>query len=178
MDDMVNEDLLRLQQDEDYEEILSLSSTKFELPLSSLKLSPPVCVSEETPLEMVLEIMQEKRIGSVLVVSEYFQLVGILTERDILFRVIGKIPRWETTPVSDVMTIDPMALQKRDMIAYAMNNMHVGGYRHVPIVDENNHPVAVISVRDVMGYILDNFPKHILNITGQPFRGIHQQESA
>ena len=71
-----------------------------------------------------------------------------------------------------------LGLMATDMIAYVMNNMHVGGYRHVPIVDENNVPISIVSIKDVMSFILDYFPEEILNITGEPFRGTPFRESA
>ncbi|OFZ17610.1 MAG: hypothetical protein A2X86_03895 [Bdellovibrionales bacterium GWA2_49_15] len=176
MDDMVNEELQIMG--ESNEEVMSLSSTTFELPISTLKLSPPVCVRETTLTKEVCALMQAKKIGSVLVVSELNEVVGIFTERDLLFRIAGKVRDWETKPVQKFMTFEPLTLQASDMIAYAMNNMHVGGYRHIPIVDETNQPIGVLSIKDITSFILDQFPKHILNITGQPFRGISQRESA
>ncbi|MBI2518871.1 MAG: CBS domain-containing protein [Bdellovibrio sp.] len=176
MDDIVNEELQIMNENE--EEVMSLSSSTFELPIHHLKLSEPIFVRENTPISEVIEIMQNKKIGSILVVSADFKLIGILTERDIIMRAMGKIHDWDNTYVESIMTIDPLTLQSTDMIAYAMNNMHVGGYRHVPIVDKDKHPVGMISIKDVMSYILDNFPKHILNITGEPFRGISMRDSA
>ena len=85
---------------------------------------------------------------------------------------------WKTRPVKDAMTPEPLSLMPGDMIAYVMNNMHVGGYRHVPIVDENNIPTTVISIKDVMTFILDYFPEHITNIQGEPFRGPSSREGA
>ena len=80
--------------------------------------------------------------------------------------------------VKSIMTPNPTSLLGSDMIAYVMNNMHVGGYRHVPIVDENNVPISMISIKDVMSFILEYFPEEIQNITGEPFRGEHLRESA
>lgn len=177
----VGDDLLDDEQkimDEQANDTLTLSSKTFELPIHNLPLSTPVCVKENTPLSEVIALMQKEKIGSVVVVSDQQKLVGIFTERDVLFKVMGKMSNWEKSPVSLVMTKSPLALQVNDMIAYVMNNMHVGGYRHVPIVDENRRPVGIISIKDVMSFILDHFPEHITNITGEPFRGSSEAESA
>jgi len=67
-------------------------------------------------------------------------------------------------------------LQKSDKLAYVLNNMHVGGYRHVPVVDENEVPTGIISVKDVIQYILDFFPKSVANLCDQPYRGVTSRD--
>ena len=105
------------------------------------------------------------------------KLAGIITERDILNKVIGKMDDFRKRPVTDAMTPDPLRLMPGDMIAYVMNNMHVGGYRHVPIVNEKDEPISIISIKDVMTFILDYFPEDITNIVGEPYRGPVHAES-
>ena len=175
-DDMIEEEMqIANEQDGKAEKVLS--SKTFELPLGDLKTPEAITVERGVPVKEVIGIMQENRIGSVLVVEEGF-LVGIVTERDILMKVAGKNLNLETTLVDQVMTEDPLALMPKDMIAYVMNNMHVGGYRHVPVVDENRHPVSIISIKDIMSFILDYFPEEVTNITGEPYRGPVSRDSA
>ena len=64
--------------------------------------------------------------------------------------------------VNEVMKPSPEALHLDDSIAYAMNIMSVGGYRHVPIVDNQRKPVSILSVKDVISYIVEHFPDDIL----------------
>jgi CBS domain-containing protein len=47
----------------------------------------------------------------------------------------------------------------------------VGGFRHVPIVDDLDRPLHVISIRDVLAFVLDGFPQRVLNMPPRPFRG-------
>ncbi len=119
--------------------------------------------------------MQKKKIGSV-VVTNKGKLTGIFTERDVLMKIIGKIPDWEKKTLATVMTPNPRCLQAGDEIAYALNNMHVGGYRHIPIVDAKGKAVSMLSIKDLMSWILDHFPNEIINLTGEPFRGIHEAD--
>ena len=121
--------------------------------------------------------MRDNHIGSVLVVESEI-LVGIVTERDILMKVADQVEDSSKVKIQDIMTSEPLSLQSSDMIAYAMNNMHIGGYRHIPIVDENNKPVSIISIKDVMKFILDYFPEQVLNMTGEPYRGPVSRDSA
>ena len=61
-------------------------------------------------------------------------------------------------PVSDHMTANPVTLQADDPVAYALNRMMVGGYRHIP-VQRDGKLVGVASVRDILGYLVKRFPE-------------------
>jgi CBS domain-containing protein len=80
--------------------------------------------------------------------------------------------------VSDAMTADPITLRADDPIVYAAHNMQIGGYRHIPIVDENDAPVSIVSIKDVVRYVLSHFPEDVYNITQEPYRGPVTRESA
>jgi CBS domain-containing protein len=91
-------------------------------------------------------------IGALLVVDERQLLVGILTERDYLMKVVGLMPDFKRQPLRPIMTPNPETLRADDSLAYALQKMDIGGYRHLPVVDEGR-PVGVISVRDVIRHI-------------------------
>ena len=97
-------------------------------------------------------------IGQAVVIAEgedEGKLVGILTERDLLFKIAGREVDLEQIPVSAVMTPQPDAVGERDAIRVVINKMAVGGYRHVPIVREG-HPIGIISAKAVASYILNH----------------------
>ncbi len=126
-----------------------------------------------TPSEKVsdaIERMQSRRIGALLVV-ENDKLVGIVTERDILLKVTAKETAVMSQPVSSIMTPNPEYLMLDDQIAYLLNAMRVGGFRHVPILNDEGKPIHVVSLRDVLAFIVDNFPEELINIPSRPFRG-------
>ncbi len=175
-DDIIDEEL-QIAMEQDQKEKKILSGDIFELPISELDLPEAICLEENSSISEALNLMQSKRIGSIIIVSNR-KLSGIVTERDILLKVAGLPIDLQSEPVKSIMTPNPTSLLSTDMIAYVMNNMHVGGYRHVPIVDEHNIPLAMISIKDVMSFILEYFPEEIQNITGEPFRGEHLRESA
>jgi signal-transduction protein with cAMP-binding, CBS, and nucleotidyltransferase domain len=118
-----------------------------------------------------IAIMQSSSVGAVVVVNDNARLVGIVTERDLLRKVLGRGEHAERRPVTEIMTSDPETLQLDDQIAFVMHTMHVGGFRHVPIVDEDDIPLHVISIRDVLAFVLDQFPRRVLNMPPRPFRG-------
>ena len=136
-------------------------------PLSVLGPRKAILVEPQVPVLEAIALMQEARVGCVLVVLGG-RLMGIFTERDVLIQVVGRNVDALKTPVRRLMTADPEYLRATDSIAYALNAMSLGGYRHVPIVDEARHPVGVISVRDVINYLVRLFPKTVMNLPTLP----------
>ena len=105
-------------------------------------------------------LMQERRVGAIMVVEDE-QLVGMFTERDALFRVVAKGRDGQTTPLAEVMTRDPRTIHPDKHFAQALEMMHEGGFRHVPVV-ENGRPVGIVSVRDALGPELEAFVYELL----------------
>ena len=107
------------------------------------------------------------RIGCALIMDGE-KLVGLFSERDVLLKVVAKGLDAASLPVSDVMTPDPECLQHDDAIAYALNKMAVGGYRHVPILKDDGVPEAIVSMRDIVNYIVQFYPEEILALPDSP----------
>lgn len=154
----------------------SLDSSTFQMPIKNLRIRKPIAVSPTQTVAEAVKVMQEKRLGCV-VVTEKDKLVGIFTERDILMKIIGKRDP-ASVKVQEVMTPKPKSFQPDDSIAFILNAMHVGGYRHVPVVDEQGKPLAVASVKDIVGFILDHFAEDVLNLPPEPMRKTEQREGA
>ena len=85
-----------------------------------------------------------------LLVVEDEKLVGIFTDRDAVIRVAGM--RLDAAKVGDFMTVDPVVGRHDDPIAVAIHKMAVGGFRHIPIV-EDGRPIGVVSARSVFRHI-------------------------
>ena len=113
----------------------------------------PETVSLGTTVGEVLEKMVDKSIGCVIVVDGE-QVRGIFTERDALTRLGADVATMADRPIESLMTPDPIALDIKNKIAFALHKMHVGGYRHVPIFAEEKL-VGVISIRDILDYFTD-----------------------
>ena len=93
--------------------------------------------------------MNRHRIGA-LVVENNGQVVGIFTERDAAFRVLAIGLDADTTPVSEVMTHNPITLTEDRPFGHALHLMYENGVRHVPIVDANRRPLGVLTARDAL----------------------------
>ena len=109
-------------------------------------------VSPQDRLGEVAQRMVERDVGAV-IVMEGDELVGILTERDVLRAVAAGIN--EGTLVSDWMTRDPETMAPDDTTQHAAVLMIHGGFRHLPLV-EGADVVGMLSIRDLMRVVLDN----------------------
>jgi CBS domain-containing protein len=96
--------------------------------------------------------MDARRVGAALVMNGE-HLSGILTERDILHAVAtGNI---EGTRVGAWMTHDPETVGPDEQPGSAAAIMLHGGFRHLPVL-ENDKPVGIISIRDLMQFTIDD----------------------
>ncbi len=127
--------------------------------VSALEPNIPITMSEHSSLARTIRQMNRHNIGCVLVTDEEDRLVGIFTEWDALMRVVGVVDDLAQQTVADYMTPEPLALKADLPIAQALNLMSVHGFRHLPLVDDNNHPIGIISFRDVVGYLNDVLEK-------------------
>jgi CBS domain-containing protein len=111
--------------------------------------------------------MKDHRMGCLLV-EDGGKLIGIFTERDILTKLVGTGYDPGKVSVDGVMTRNPETLTPEDPIAFALQLMSVGGFRHVPLVDSEGRPVGILSVKDIVDYLAEHFPREILNIPPEP----------
>ena len=149
---------------------IEFSADVFDEPIKVLCKTPAITVPRTTTIGEAVKLMQERKKGALLVV-ENSKLVGIFTERDFLKKVGVEADKWKSRPVEDLMTPNPESLTLNDEVKFVINRMHVGGYRHVPIVNEQGEPLHLISLRDMLGFLLDHFPKLLTNISPRPARG-------
>ena len=119
--------------------------------VADLKPKPAVTVSPEAPVEEAVQLLKDKSVGCVLVV-EGETLVGILSERDVLYKLGGMEGPFSSIRTSEVMTPKPVMAEAEDSIRFVLHQMSVGGFRHIPVVSPG-HPLSIVSVRDVLNYL-------------------------
>ena len=119
--------------------------------VSVLNPKPPITVASTHSVNDVLKLLVDKSIGCAFVVDGD-ELVGVFTERDALMKIGTEAVELGDLPVSQFMTKHPQSLPLNARIAFAVRMMDLGGYRHIPVVDESNKPVGVISARDILRY--------------------------
>ncbi len=153
-----------------YEDEQRIRGMILSTPISELTLRDPVMVDGSATVVDAVKAMNESHTGCVLV-GKAGKLAGIFTERDVLNKVVFK-PDNRGFRVDSVMTANPETLSASDTIAFALNKMSVGGFRHIPIVDRAGKPVGVLSVRDLVDFLVELFPEGVLNLPSSPEKGI------
>jgi CBS domain-containing protein len=109
-------------------------------------------VAASTPVREVIATLRDAGHGCAIVVADE-RVVGIFTERDVLNRVTRDRARLLDVPVAEVMTPDPVALGEDESVLVAIHYMGVGGFRHVPLVDDAGRLRGIVSGRDILAYI-------------------------
>jgi CBS domain-containing protein len=106
-----------------------------------------VSVAPEDTLGEAAERMAEDEVGSA-VVLDSGRLIGILTERDLLRAVAGRVHTSEAR-VREWMTVDPMTATQETSADEAMRTMLEQGFRHLPVIEEGR-TIGVVSLRELM----------------------------
>lgn len=112
----------------------------------------PVLVRQDATVAEALHVLLDQEVGALLVVDETGQLAGIFSERDLLIKVAGASLPLDQLPVEQFMTTKPETVRATDTLAYALHKMDVGGYRHLPVVNDGK-PIGILSVRDLIRHM-------------------------
>lgn len=139
-----------------------------ETPVSRIVRRKPVQVFPETPVQEILDALNREHRGVAMVIDTECTLLGIFTERDVLLRLPLTDSGWREAPVLDFMTRDPQSVRTNESIGQALHVMQEGAFRHLPIVDEENRAIGVLSVRDILDYVVEHFPSEFLNLPPAP----------
>jgi len=122
--------------------------------LESLCRREIICVRTSDKVIAATRLMEEKNVGSVVVVSED-KPVGIMTDRDVMIRLVNKGLDPEKIPVSDVMSVEIITLNQNTGLYDALEQIKESksSVRRFPIVDENGSIKGIITLDDVV-YLL------------------------
>lgn len=136
-------------------------------PLTLLPSRPPLALSQSATVKDAMQAMKRRHRGCVLITEDgtiRSPLVGIFTERDVLLKIIDSGRNPATVQLTEVMTPEPESLPIDAKLAWALNMMSVGGFRHLPVTDERGWPAFILSVRDIVEFLVESFPSEILNL--------------
>lgn len=111
---------------------------------------PLISCNSGTTVREACQLMTAKKV-SALAVLEEGRLAGIFTERDALWKILSAGLDADKTLISDVMVRNPQTVRAAMPLAYALHVMFEGGFRHVPIVDDEGLPIGMVSARDALG---------------------------
>lgn len=128
-------------------------SRKFPIRAEDIMSFPPVIARADTLIEDVAKLMYDNNVGSVMIVDNAGVIVGIMTERDLIYAVAnGKVGKG--LPVHMIMTENPITVEPDVPIDETLRIMREKNIRHLPVVDSNKKPVGMISLRDVIDAVV------------------------
>jgi CBS domain-containing protein len=113
----------------------------------------PITVRESTPIYEAVELTVKHGISGMPVVEEDMNLVGILSEKD-LIKIIHEMEGAENKTVSDFMTQPPIGFELDESLLDVCDFLMKNIFRRVPITSEGKL-VGVISIKDALQYILE-----------------------
>ncbi|QID16705.1 CBS domain-containing protein [Nitrogeniibacter mangrovi] len=108
-----------------------------------------VVASADASVRDVVHLMAQRNANAVMI-TEHGVLTGIFTEHDATFGVLAADRDPDTTPVAEVMTHNPVAIGPDHPLGHALHMMYEGGFRHVPVIDENRRPLGMVASTDAL----------------------------
>jgi len=145
---------------------MSIERALMECKIREIKPSSATCLKPGATLAEAIEAMRAGRSACVLICEDE-RPAGILTERDILYKVAGESVRYDA-PVLDFITNNPQTLNADQSLGDAIQMMDHGDYRHVPVVDSSGRLEGIISIEDIIEFLAQFFPTEVLNIPPRP----------
>ena len=144
--------------------------------VSRLEPTAPHRVEATQLVQDAIYLMRSEGVGCLLV-CQRGTLVGVFTERDLMCRVLG-VGKPLSITIGEVMTPEPVTVFAKDPIRVAIRKMQHGGYRHLPVVDENNRPTGVLSVKRIVHYLAEHYPTAVYNLPPDPGSVVNEREGA
>jgi CBS domain-containing protein len=116
-----------------------------------LMTSDPVCCLPDDTVEKVAKLMKKEDVGPIPVIEDKGnkRLIGIVTDRDLVIKVLAEGSDPASTPVKAVMTIDPVTCTPNDEVDVAMDAMAGHQIRRIPVVDADNCLIGIIAQSDI-----------------------------
>jgi signal-transduction protein with cAMP-binding, CBS, and nucleotidyltransferase domain len=101
--------------------------------------------------------MHQRAVGTLVVVNNASQVVGIVTDRDLVSRVLARGRSPTETEVREVMTTAPNTVSEDTSIESALSIMRSGRFRRVPVVDRTNKLLGLVTLDDVLMLLAEEF---------------------
>lgn len=134
----------------------------------------PFTLPPTAMVKNALDEMCEKNFGSVIITHDDDTIAGILTERDMMIRVLHKGLDPAKTKIKDVMSTNIRAANENDELVDWLRIMTTERFRHLPIIDEKGKLVNMMSQGDFVSYTWPDLFEHAKNTVkeklGIPFQ--------
>ena len=118
-------------------------------------------------LQEAVDLMRGEKSGYLIIADEHSKLLGMFTEREVLMNALKKGTDW-SAPIQQFMRTDLHTLTKSSTVGEALAMMSKFSVRHVPLVDEYGQINGILSIRTIVSFLAELFPKEILNLPPRP----------
>ena len=145
------------------------ASDLMQIKVRTLISRQPVCASRDTPVQQAAQLMTEQSVSSLVILdgdTPGANMVGILTDRDLRTRVLA-VGLDSATPVSQVMSPDPITIQADDSVFEAMLSMLRHNIHYLPVI-QRRRPVGMINLSDIIRYESQSSLYLVNSIFNQP----------
>lgn len=112
----------------------------------------PLTRPEDATVADAVAEMSARDFGSVIVVDDDEKVIGVVTERDIMKRIVNEGRDPATTPLSEIMTRDPRVARETDDLLDWLRIMSNERFRRLPVVDEDGRIVTVFTQGDFVSF--------------------------
>jgi CBS domain-containing protein len=126
---------------------------------------------EEDKVSTAIKTMAEKNIGSVVIVDDERRVRGIVTERDLLRRLLGQSLDPNSSTLSSIMTKDLKLARPDDQVIEWLQQMSNERFRHLPVVDEDRRLINILSQGDFVAYTWPELLLLLREKTSEALRG-------
>ncbi len=144
---LMQRDLPRPRKDDRFQTVMMTT------PIGELVTGKDLLVANTTDsVQKIVRVLENEKKNCVLIYKKK-KLVGIISNRDLLQRVAGKHKDLSKVKAEEVMTPNPEYVRADDPIAFVLNKMAMGGYRHVPVLREDGTPYSIIMIKDMLKFL-------------------------
>ncbi|BBC35002.1 Oxidoreductase [Streptomyces graminofaciens] len=116
--------------------------------VSDVMTASPVTVEPQTPVTTVARMMRDENIGAVLV-AEGERLRGLVSDRDLVVRAMAEGGDPSRMTVAEACSEDLVTVKPGDDLTRAVKVMREHSVRRVPVVDDSQHAVGIVSIGDL-----------------------------
>lgn len=123
--------------------------------LAALNCAEPLYVQPDEPVDQVVKKMLEAGVSEVLIADDKGKLLGIVTERDLLYKLTptqSQKIRLQPQTIASIMTPNPYCLKSTDSLSLLLNSMAVHGFRRLPVTFKGGY--KMVHVKKLFDYLL------------------------
>ncbi len=124
----------------------------------------PLTFSPDVMVKEAVEAMCEKRYGSVIITDPDDRVIGVMTERDIMTKIVNEGRDARSTPLSEIMTRDPRVASEDDDIVDWLRMMSNERFRRLPVVDKEKRIKAVFTQGDFVSFTWPDLTRQALQL--------------